>query len=214
VKVAVYSAKLYDREFLAAANTAAGTPHELMFFDTRLNASTANLAAGAPAVCPFVNDDLDSTTIAALSRQGTRLIALRAAGFNNVDLNAANEHGLTVARVPAYSPAAVAEHTVALILSLNRKIHRAYARVREGNFSLEGLLGFDLQGKTIGIVGAGRIGLIVARIMVGFGCTVLAVDPVESDELAAVGGRYVGLEELFSSSDIRHSILEPDACVH
>lgn len=138
----------------------------------------------------------------ALAASGTKLVALRSAGFNHVDLEAARELGLTVARVPAYSPDAVAEHTVALILALNRKIHKAFARVREGNFALEGLLGFDLCGRTVGIVGTGKIGLCVARIMAGFGCDILAFDPQPSPELQRLGGRYVELPELLSSSDI------------
>ena len=140
--------------------------------------------------------------LAALARQGTRLIALRCAGFNNVDLAAAREVGLTVVRVPTYSPHAVAEHTLGLVLALNRKIHRAYARVREGNFALDGLLGFDLYGQTVGVVGTGQIGAVVARIMGGFGCRILAHDPFPNPECVALGARYVALPELFADSDI------------
>jgi len=153
-------------------------------------------------VCVFVNDQLGAPVLAELARQGTRVIALRCAGFNNVDLAAARDLGITVVRVPAYSPYAVAEHTVGLMLTLNRKIHRAYARVREGNFALQGLLGFDLHGRTVGVVGTGQIGAIVARIMRGFGCEVLAYDPYRSPECEALGARYVELPELFRSSDI------------
>ena len=212
MKVAVFSAKPYDRTVLDAANEAAGSPHDIEYHEAHLTASTAALAQGAGAVCPFVNDSVDQTVLELLAKAGSRLIALRGAGFNNVDLTAAARAGISVARVPAYSPWAVAEHAVALMLTLNRKTHRAYSRVREGNFSLEGLLGFDLHGRTVGIIGTGRIGLVVARIMSGFGCTVIACDPVQSDELAIIGGRYVSRDELFAASDIisLHCPLTPD----
>ena len=212
MKVAVFSTKRHDRESLSSANSAAGQPHELSFFEAHLDARTAALAADADAICAFVNDRADRAALAALHERGIRLIALRSAGFNNVDLNAAGEFGIRVARVPAYSPWAVAEHAAALILALDRKIHRAYARVREGNFALEGLLGFDLHGRTVGLVGVGRIGLVMARIMTGFGCKVIAYDPERNPELEALGGRYVPLEELFSSSDIisLHCPLTPE----
>lgn len=202
MRVAVFSTKSYDRQFLEEANDAGGAPHRLLFLEPRLSAQTAPLAADADAVCAFVNDQLDRGTLQMLAGQGTRLVALRSAGFNHVDLRAASELGLAVARVPAYSPHAVAEHTVALILSLNRKIHRAYARVREGNFALEGLLGFDLRGRTVGIVGTGKIGMAVARIMHGFGCRIVAHDPVPDPELQDLGGSYTGIAELFAMSDI------------
>jgi len=199
MKVAVYSTKPYDRQFLDAAN---GGRHELQYLDCRLTVATTALAKGSSAVCLFANDQANATTIMAFAHMGIRLIALRAAGFNNVDLNAAAEHGIAVARVPAYSPHAVAEHTFALILSLVRKVPRAYNRVREGNFSLEGLLGFDLVRKTIGIVGAGNIGSVVAQIATGFGCKVLAFDPVRRPECECMGVEYVGLEELLDRADI------------
>jgi D-lactate dehydrogenase len=202
MKVAVFSSKPYDRDFLGAANRNAGGPHELLFLDVHLDAATAALAGDARAVCAFVNDRIDAQTVQALARQGVGLIALRCAGFNNVDLASAAAAGIKVARVPAYSPHAVAEHALALILSLNRKTYRAHARVREGNFALDGLLGFDLKDKIAGIVGAGRIGLALARILAGFGCRVIASDPVENPELSALGGRYVALEELIATSDI------------
>lgn len=202
MQVAVFSTKSYDRRFLDAANAAAGHPHALRYLEARLTRDSAALAAGAGAVCAFVNDALDRPALEALAAGGTRLVALRSAGFNHVDLAAAASLGLAVARVPAYSPHAVAEHTVALILSLNRKIHRAYARVREGNFALEGLLGFDLRGRTAGIVGAGKIGLAVARIMAGFGCRVLVHDPCPSPELAGSGATVAPLETLLAESDI------------
>lgn len=200
MRVAVFSARSYDREFLTAANAPAG--HELVFFEARLSIETERLAAGFETVCVFVNDDLDARLLAALAAQGLKLVALRAAGFNNVDLGAAAAHGVAVARVPAYSPHAVAEHTLALILTLNRKTHRAYNRVREGNFALDGLLGFDLHGKTAGVVGAGEIGSIVARLLLGFGCRVLIHDPVQDRALSDAGARYVSLETLLAQSDV------------
>lgn len=202
MKVAVFSTKPYDREFLSSANQRCANGHDLRFLEPRLSLETAQLAHGAAAVCAFVNDVLDRPVLEMLAASETRLVALRCAGFNNVDLSAARDLGVAVARVPAYSPEAVAEHTAALILSLNRNIHRAYARVREGNFALDGLLGFDLKGRTVGIVGTGRIGVCVARIMLGFGCTVLATDPRQDPEFTRLGGRYVELDDLLSRSDI------------
>ncbi len=200
MKVAVFSTKSYDRTFLEAAN--AESRHELVFFEPRLTCETSVLAAGFPAVCVFVNDRLDAQTLSQLSSQGTKLIALRSAGFNHVDLTTAGELGLTVVRVPAYSPYAVAEHTVGLMLALNRKIHRAYARVREGNFSLSGFLGFDMHGKTVGIVGTGKIGAIVAQILKSFGCQLLAYDKVNNPDCEAIGVQYVSLLELLATADI------------
>jgi D-lactate dehydrogenase len=199
MRIAVFSTKPYDQQFLKRANAEHG--HELVFFEPRLTAETAKLAAGFDAVCAFVNDNLDAGVLETLAGDGTRLIALRSAGFNHVDLAAAERLVLTVARVPAYSPYAVAEHAVALILTLNRRMNRAYNRVREGNFSLDGLLGFDLHGKTVGIVGTGKIGLIFARIMKGFGCRLLAFDPYPSEEAAELV-RYVSFEELLQESDV------------
>ena len=210
MKVAIFSTKAYDRRFLEAAN--ADRRHELVFFEARLTADTAVLATGFPAVCAFVNDQLDEKTLKALAEQETRLIALRSAGFNHVDLTAATELGLTTVRVPAYSPYAVAEHAIGLILTLNRKIHRAYNRVREGNFSLDGLLGFDLHDKTVGIVGTGKIGVIVAQILKGFGCQLLTYDLYPNPECEALGAKYVELPELFAASDIitLHCPLTPE----
>lgn len=209
MRVAVFSAKPYDVTFLTAANRGR---HALQFLEARLVRDTAPLAAGFPAVCAFVNDPLDAEVLARLAAGGTRLVALRSAGYNNVDLEAAAALGLTVTRVPAYSPHAVAEHTVALILVLNRKIHRAWARVREGNFALDGLLGFDLVGRTAGVVGTGKIGAAVARILAGFGCRVLAFDPVPAPECVALGVSYVPLPELLAAADIvtLHCPLTPD----
>jgi D-lactate dehydrogenase len=210
MQVAVFSTKAYDQASLQAANAAHG--HELTFFESRLTPETCALAQGFPAICAFVNDQLDATVLGRLAQQQTRLIALRCAGFNQVDLAAAHALGVTVARVPAYSPYAVAEHTVGLILTLNRKIHRAYARVREGNFSLEGLLGFDLYARTVGIVGTGKIGALVARILHGFGCELLAHDLVPNPGCTALGVHYVPLPEIYARADIitLHAPLTPD----
>jgi len=198
MKIAVFSTKEYDRDFLCSANN----DHELTFFDTRLSAKTAILADGFPVICVFVNDELNAAVLQQLARQGTRLITLRCAGFNNVDLQAANIHGISVARVPSYSPQAVAEHAVALMLALNRNIHHAYNRVRDGNFSLQGLLGFDMGTRCVGIIGTGKIGSVVARILNGFGCQVIAYDPKPCPECEAIGVRYVTLPELYQQADI------------
>lgn len=200
MKVAVFSTKPYDRSFLEAANQK--HHHELVFFEAPLSQETAKLAAGFPAVCVFIHDQLDEQTLSTLADQGTRLIALRAAGFNNVDLAIAQKLKLTVVRVPAYSPYAVAEHAVGLILMLNRKLHRAYNRTRDDNFSLIGLLGFDLHGCTVGIVGTGKIGFCFAKIMNGFGCRLLAYDPYQNPACLELGVQYVELPELLSASDI------------
>jgi D-lactate dehydrogenase len=173
-----------------------------VFLEPRLSVETAPLAAEADAVCAFVNDDLGEAVLEELARVGVGHIALRSAGFNHVDLNAAERLGILVTRVPGYSPYAVAEHGVALLMALVRKTHRAYNRVREGNFSLAGLLGFDLHGKTVGVVGTGQIGTVFARIMLGFGCRVLAYDPYPSEEARALGLEYVALEELLAESHI------------
>ena len=200
MRIAVYSTRPYDRQSLDQANGPGR--HALVFLQARLDAATASAAAGAEAVCAFVNDRLDGRTLGALHAVVVRLVLLRSAGFNHVDLAQAQRLGMAVGRVPAYSPHAVAEHTAALVLTLNRKIHRAHARVREGNFQLEGLLGFDLHGSTVGVVGTGRIGACFARIMRGFGCEVLACDPQPCTDLASRGVRYAGLPELLAASDI------------
>ena len=197
MRVAVFNTKPYDQRFLERANTHFN--HELLFLEPHLNVRTARLAEGCEAVCTFVNDALDAATLEVLSKLGVRLVALRCAGFNQVDLRAAANLGITVVRVPAYSPYAVAEHAVALILTLNRNIHRAYNRVREGNFELEGLLGFDLHEKTVGVIGTGKIGAIFAGIMLGFGTRVLAHDPFPNNDLKV---EYVGLESLLAQSDV------------
>lgn len=200
MKVAVFSTKSYDKEFFERAN--GEFRHELTFYEPRLTRETSTLAADFPCVCAFVNDELDAGVLLSLARQGTELIALRSAGFNHVDLEAAQDLDLTVVRVPAYSPEAVAEHTIGLIMALNRKIHRAYARVREGNFSLEGLLGFDLHQQTVGIIGTGKIGSQVAKILHGFGCRILAFDPAPNEDIREYNVDYVPLDTLFADSDI------------
>jgi D-lactate dehydrogenase len=211
IETAVFDAKPYDREYLSKAPGAAVV--RWRFHEFRLSIETAATAQGAQAVCLFVNDRADREVLNLLEQSGVGMIAMRCAGFNNVDLAAARELGIAVARVPAYSPHAVAEHAVALCLTLNRKIHRAYNRVREHNFSLNGLIGFDLCGKTAGIIGTGRIGKIAAQIFRGFEMTVLAYDPFPAQEWAdAQGVRYVGLEELLRQSDLisLHLPLSPE----
>lgn len=200
MKVRVFSTKPYDRRHLTRANRDHG--HELTYLEEHLNANTAALCPQPGAVCAFVNDQLDASVLESLSDQGVRLVALRSAGFNHVDVPAAERLGITVARVPAYSPYAVAEHAVALILSLNRKLHRAYARVRDGNFELNGLCGFDLHGRTVGVVGTGTIGRVFAKILTGFGCKLLGYDKFESPEARQIGVEYVSLSELLACSDV------------
>ncbi len=200
MKVAVFSCKSYDKEFLNEANEKYG--HELVFLEAHLNIVTARLANGFDAVCVFVNDDLNKEVIIALAKYGIKLIALRCSGFNNVDLSQAKKSGIVVVRVPAYSPHGVAEHAVALILALNRRICRAYNRVHDGNFSIEGLLGFELYGKTVGVMGTGKIGAIFAGIMQGFGCRVLAYDVQINPKCRDWGVKYVSKDELFAQSDI------------
>jgi D-lactate dehydrogenase len=211
MKIVVYDTHRFDRDALERAN--AGYGHELHFLDPRLTRETAALAAGFEAVCSFVNDRIDEEALGVLHRVGVRLIALRSAGFSHVDLEAATRLGLTVVRVPAYSPHAVAEHAVALILTPNRHTHRAYNRVREANFSLDGLVGFDLHGKTVGVIGTGRIGAVMLRIMHGFGCRLMAYDVKEDRALEKeLPFRYVTLQELLGTSDIisLHVPLTPD----
>ena len=201
MKTAVFDTHRFDRQALERANAAYG--HDLRFFEPRLAPETATLAAGFDAICSFVNDRLDAEALGILHRGGTRLLALRSAGFNHVDLGTAMGLGLTVVRVPEYSPHAVAEHAVALLLTLNRKTHRAYNRVREANFSLDGLVGFDLYGKTVGVVGTGRIGSVLLRILHGFGCRLLACDLTPDAALAQeLDIRYVALDELIGTSDV------------
>jgi D-lactate dehydrogenase len=194
VKVALFSAKRYDRQSFALAGA-----EDFSFIEARLDLETVAAAAGHLAVCAFVNDRLDAPVLERLQQLGVKLVLLRCAGFNNVDLKAAARLGLQVARVPEYSPHAVAEHTLALLLTLIRKTHRAFNRVREGNFELDGLLGFDLYGKTVGVVGTGRIGRCVVKVFQGLGCDVLAHDPFPHPDVTAP---YVGLDELLTRSRV------------
>jgi D-lactate dehydrogenase len=201
IHMIVFSSRQYDRDVFTEANAAFG--YALQFQDSQLDARTAVLAHGCAVVCPFVNDVVDEAVLETLRDGGTQLVALRSAGFNHVDLAAAERLGIGVVRVPAYSPHAVAEHAVGLILTLNRKLHRAYARTRDGDFSLNGLLGFDLHGKTLGIVGTGVIGRVFGCIMAAFGMKLLAHDPgPPAADLLQVGTRYVPLATLLAEADI------------
>jgi D-lactate dehydrogenase len=198
MKITFFSTKPYDKDFFERYNQ----QHQISFYEVPLNEQSVRLAEGADVVCVFVNDKLNAEVIDSLKQYGIQLIALRCAGFNNVDMAAAREAGVKVVRVPAYSPYAVAEHALALIMTLNRKTHKAYNRVREGNFSLEKLTGFDLYRKTVGVVGTGKIGGIFARIMQGLGCKVLAYDKFPDETLSKVGINYVSFGELLVQSDI------------
>jgi D-lactate dehydrogenase len=210
MRVAVFSTKPYEKRCLVELGHPSG--HELDFFEARLTAQTAGLAAGYPAVSVFVNDELDAATLGQLARGGTRMIATRSAGFNHIDLQAARQLGLVVGRVPAYSPNAISEFTIGLMLMLARQIHRGYNRARDSNFELEGLLGFELRSKTVGIIGTGKIGALVARTLQGFGVTLLAYDPYPNAELAH-SVRYVELDELLGAADIisLHLPLTPES---
>ena len=210
MKIAVFSVKPYEKEFLDKFNDEA--KHDLHYFEESLNAHTTNLAEGFEAVCVFVSDRIDKGVISKLAQLGVKLIDLRSAGFNNVDIEAAAEQQIKVLRVPAYSPQAVAEHAVALILTLNRKTHKAYNRVREGNFSVENLMGFNLFGKTVGVIGTGKIGVAFCQIMQGFGCKIVAYDIQESDALKAKGIIYKPLIEVLEEADIvsLHCPLTPE----
>lgn len=211
MRVAVFGARSYDRRFLDQANAAHG--HELRFLEPGLSEDTVALAQGSEAVCVFVNDRLDRPVLEALVAMGVRLVALRCAGFNNVDLEAAEALGLPVVRVPAYSPHAVSEFTIALLLALDRRIHRAWSRTRDNNFALDGLVGRNLHGRVAGVIGTGKIGALVARALrAGFGCEVLASDLIEDPELTAIGVRYVSREQLLRDSDIvtLHCPLTPE----
>ncbi|MGM8929992.1 2-hydroxyacid dehydrogenase [Salinicola halophyticus] len=203
MRVTVFSAQPYDRRFFDELVESRPVDAELewVYQDAGLSAATVALAEGSDAICVFVNDCLDAEVLEALAAMDIRAIVLRCAGFNNIDLETAHRLGLFVARVPAYSPEAVAEHALAMIMTLNRKTHRAFNRVREGNFALDGLLGVTLHGKTAGVVGTGRIGLCMARILKGLGCEVLGHDPYPSDAFSAHGD-MVSLESLLARSDI------------
>ncbi|OWP51682.1 2-hydroxyacid dehydrogenase [Pseudomonas nitroreducens] len=200
MRIILFSNQTYDRDSFLAANRDHG--FELHFQQAQLREDTVALAMGFEVVCPFVNDDLSRPVLEHLAAGGTKLIALRSAGYNHVDLAAAQALGLAVVRVPAYSPHAVAEHGVGLVLALCRHLHRAYNRTREGDFSLHGLTGFDLHGRSVGIIGSGQIGEVFARIMSGFGCHILAYDPYPNRAIEALGGRFVELDELLAQSDI------------
>ncbi len=211
MRIAVFNTKPYDRRFLTEANAAFG--HDLHFLEPRLEPATAALAAGHQAVCVFVNDLVDAEVLEALAGQGTRLVALRCAGFNNVDLAAAHRLGIAVVRVPAYSPHAVAEFTIGLLLAVDRHIPRAWARVRDNNFALDGLIGRNLHGRTVGVIGTGKIGALVARgLKLGFGCDVLAADLYPDPELERIGIRYVPRDTLLRTAEIvtLHCPLTPD----
>lgn len=213
MKVAVFSTEPYDRIFLEQANTEAKANHELVYFESRLEPKTVSLADGFPAICVFVNDNVNSETLEILAKQGTRLIALRCTGFNNVDIAKAAELGIKVVRVTVYSPYSVAEFVVAMIQVLNRKLHRAYNRIRDDNFSLNGLMGFDLHGRTVGIIGTGKIGIILGEIMHGFGCHLLGYDLYPNPKFEAIGdASYVDLPELLGNADIisLHCPLTPE----
>jgi D-lactate dehydrogenase len=200
MKLAVFSTKPYDKHYFEMYRE--GYKVDFTFYEAALDATTANLAEGFDSVCVFVNDIIDEKTINILAFHGIQLIALRCAGYNNVAIDCAKNHSIKVVRVPAYSPDAVAEHAIALILTLNRKTHKAYNRVRESNFSLNNLIGFNLHGKTVGIIGTGKIGATFCKVIQGFGCKVVAYDTYESVDLKTTGVAYKTLEEVFNVSDI------------
>jgi D-lactate dehydrogenase len=210
MKTLLFSTKDYEKSFFEDLNDQ--THHDLSFSEAQLGPDTARLAEDHDCVCAFVNDDLQSETLHRLAEAGVKLIALRSVGFNHVDLETAEELDINVVRVPAYSPHAVAEHTVCLMMALNRKVHRAYNRVREGNFALHGLMGFDMHGKTVGIVGTGKIGACVARILKGYGCKLLGFDVKKNPECEELGLEYKELESLLEQSDILtlHCPLTPE----
>ncbi len=219
MNIAIFSSKSYDRQWFQQANQQ--FEHQLEFFDTQLDHRTSILAREHEVVCAFVNDTLNRRVLECLAQGKTRLIALRCAGFNNVDLVAARELGIKVVRVPAYSPEAVAEHTVGLMMTLNRRIHKAYQRTRDANFSLEGLVGFNMHGRTVGIVGTGKIGQATARILKGFGMNILAYDPYPNQQMLDLGADYTDLDTLLRRSDVislhcplfeeNHHLLNSDA---
>ena len=210
MKVAIFSTQSYEREYFDKFNV--DSQHELTYFEASLNADTTDLAKGFEAVCIFVGDKMDKIAIEKLAKIGVKLIDLRSAGFNHVDIEAAQKEGIKILRVPAYSPQAVAEHAVALILALNRKTHKVYNRVREGNFSLENLMGFNLFGKTVGVIGTGKIGFAFCKIMLGFGCKVIAYDLIESEDLKTQSIEYKHFDDVLKESDIisLHCPLTPE----
>jgi len=196
----MFSAKKFERTLLNELNAAHG--HELVYFDAPLESGTAALAAGFPVVSVFVNDPVDAGTLRHLAEGGTRLVATRSTGFNHIDVGAAKKLGIKVARVADYSPNSVAEFAVGLLLALNRKITRAYNRTREGNFELDGLMGFDCVGRTVAVIGTGKIGRIFARILAGFGCKLIGMDVQHSPEFEKIGGRYAAAEVVQAEADI------------
>jgi len=200
MNILFFSAKPYDRICFDKANQQ--YHHNIRYIDAKLTVETAYLVRDTPIVCVFVNDTLNAKVLGKLAEAGVQLIALRCAGYNNVDMNAARALGLVVVRVPAYSPYAVAEHALCLMLALNRKVHRAYNRVRDGNFSLNGLLGFDLHGRTAGIIGTGRIGILLARTLNAMGMEVVAYDPFPISNPCEHGFNYCDLNTLLSSADL------------
>jgi D-lactate dehydrogenase len=200
MKIAFFDTHGFEKKFYLNSNQ--NFKHEITFFDVRLTQQTVNLAFNYPCVCAFVNDTLNEFVLKSLSQNGTKLIALRSAGFNHVNIATAKSLGMTVVRVPEYSPYAIAEHALALMLTLNRKTHRAFSRVREGNFSLDGLVGFDLNKKTVGVIGTGKTGFIMAKILMGLGCKVLAYDMSHNEKLVSMGVQYCDLIQLLSQSDI------------
>lgn len=200
MKIAVFNTKSYDKIYLSEANKK--HQHECVFFEVHLDLNTYKLAEGFEAVCVFVNDQLDKDLLTALYKIGVRLISLRCAGYNNIDVKTAIQLGFTITRVPAYSPHGVAEHAVAIMLSLNRKIYKSHNRIRDGNFSLEGLMGFEMFGKTAGIIGTGKIGMLTANILAGFGTKILAYDTYVNPDLTSDKINYVDLDQLYSQSDI------------
>ncbi|WP_254872328.1 2-hydroxyacid dehydrogenase [Victivallis sp. Marseille-Q1083] len=211
IKIAFFDTKPYDRRFFEQENESFG--FDIHFFEPRLNPDSVSMAHDYPVVCAFVNDNLGAATLEQLAKQKTKLIAMRCAGFNNVDLAAAHRHDITVTRVPAYSPRAVAEYTLGVLLTLNRSLHRAYNRVRDNNFSINGFLGFDIFDKTIGVIGTGKIGLTFIQILQGLGVHILASDPYPNQAAAAeLHYDYVSLDELYARSDVisLHCPLTPD----
>ncbi|WP_372880818.1 2-hydroxyacid dehydrogenase [Psychromonas sp.] len=201
MKIAMFSTRSYDIQHFDPLFPPQQEAIQINYFDTRLDIHTSQLANGYDAICAFVNDDLSGPVLTELAQLGVKLILMRCAGFNNVDLQVSKQLGLTVMRVPAYSPEAVAEHAIALMMTLNRRIHKAYQRTRDANFSLEGLVGFNMFGKTVGVIGTGKIGIAAMRILKGFGCKILAYDPYPSNQALGLGAEYVSLNELFTHSD-------------
>jgi D-lactate dehydrogenase len=200
MKIAFFYAKEYEKPRFDSLAKDMG--HEIRYIDAALNATTAPLAQGSDAVCIFVNDTCDARTVDILADLGVRLILCRSAGFNQIDIAAAKARGMTIMRVPAYSPESIAEHAVGMVLSLVRNMHHQYNRVRNGNFSMDNLVGFTLSGRTAGIVGTGNIGKATARILKGFGCRLLGTDPYPSDDMKAIGMEYVDRETLFRNADV------------